>query len=259
MKQLHVGTHRKLPFPKGSFLYLCDDLPEHRPKSKVFDPNNGDAFDPLKGMTKRNARDLARALYSSAPEGGSTLTVRNGRRALAHALANGKRLDALEIKSDIKGVKEEVEGMVDELLFTEVARSCLCSEREYSFTGSNTKIFARLNRAELGDDDALLFGLFLIARYKKQIIVEDAGFYLRDMHTYLLRENRLILGVNNLSELPPKLRRDALLIEDKEGSGCTFEDAETLALYEGLRPDRDRVDNPYNNFITDVMALTDTA
>jgi hypothetical protein len=112
-------------------------------------------------------------------------------------------------------VKEEVEEMVDELLFTDVARSCLCSDRDFAFSGKNRKVFARLNRVELGDDDALAIGLFLLTRYKGQVIIEDGGFYLRDMHVSLIREGRLITRVNHLEELPLKLRKTALQMSER--------------------------------------------
>ena len=47
----------------------------------------------------------------------------------------------------------------------------------------------------------------------------------------LIREGRLIAGVNTLAELPTKLRQSVLLIKDKEGSGATADDADTLAAY----------------------------
>jgi len=97
-----------------------------------------------KGSQKMEARDVAKALYANAPEGGSTLTVRNGRRALSTA----QRLDELKVESQLKGVKEQVEEMIDELLFT-VARSCLGSNRDFAFNGKNRKIFARLNRVKV--------------------------------------------------------------------------------------------------------------
>jgi hypothetical protein len=65
-----------------------------------------------------------------------------------------------------------------------------------------------------------------------QIVVPDFGFYGRDIHSRLIREERVIAGVNTLNELPPKLRQMALLIKDKQASGATVEDAEELARYE---------------------------
>jgi len=47
----------------------------------------------------------------------------------------------------------------------------------------------------------------------------------------LIREERLIAGVNFLEELSPKLRQSVLLIKDKVPKGTTVQDAETLAAY----------------------------
>ena len=44
-------------------------------------------------------------------------------------------------------------------------RAC-CTDDDFAFTGKNRKVFARINRAELGDFDALVLGLFLMAHYK---------------------------------------------------------------------------------------------
>jgi hypothetical protein len=52
------------------------------------------------------------------------------------------------VESQLNGVKEQVEEMIDELLFT-VARSCLGSNRDFAFNGKNRKIFARLNRVKV--------------------------------------------------------------------------------------------------------------
>ena len=101
------------------------------------------------------------------------------------------------------------------------------------------------DRAELRDFDALLLGLFLTAHYKGQVVVPDFGFYGREMHTSLIRQERLIAGIDTLQELSPKLRQAVLLIEDKVGSGTTFDDGETLAQYAGLVRGR----NNYNDFV----------
>jgi hypothetical protein len=55
---------------------------------------------------------------------------------------------------------------------------------------------ARINRAELGDFDALVLGLLLMGHFKGQLVVPDLGFYGRDAHVSLVREERLIGGVN---------------------------------------------------------------
>lgn len=213
-------------------LLIDDEVPAH-PKAKIFDPLHH-SFNPLRN--KKKARELAEALYTASPQGENTLTVRNGRRALARGLSEPTRLDNVRVHSPIKGVDEGVEGVLDELLFTDVMRNVVCSDDEFAFTGKNRKIFARLNRAELGDTDCLILGLFLMAHFKGQIVLLYAGFYLRDCHVSLIREERLIAGVNFLGELPPKLRQTALLRSERLPSGTTLQDAETLAEYAGLVP-----------------------
>lgn len=109
---------------------------------------------------------------------------------------------------------------------------------------------ARLNRAELGDFDALVLGLFLMAHFKGQLVAPDFGFYGREGHVSLIREGRLIAGVNTLQEPPARLRQSVLLIEDKVASGTTADDAETLARYARLLPGT----NGFNSFVQDAMA-----
>jgi hypothetical protein len=124
---------------------------------------------------------------------------------------------------------------VDDILVSPVLRRVLCNPTNFSFNPNST-ILARIDRAELGDFDCLVLGLLLMAHFKRQIIVPDFGFYGRDLHHAYIREERLIAGVNFLSELPPKLRQGVLLIEDKVPSGTTLEDAETIAAYAGFVP-----------------------
>lgn len=95
-----------------------------------------------------------------------------------------------------------------------------------------------------------MLGLLLMAHYKRQLIVPDLGFYGREAHVSLVREGRLIVGVNHVGELPPKLRQAALLIEDKTGTGTTYEDAETLAQCAGLQ----RGTVAYNYYVAGAMA-----
>jgi hypothetical protein len=111
----------------------------------------------------------------------------------------------------------------------------LCNPTNFSFN-PNSKILARINRAELGDFDALVLGLLLMAHFKSQIVVPDFGFYGRELHQACIREERLIAGVNFLGELPVKLRQGVLLIEDKVPSGAILEDAEMIAQHAGHVP-----------------------
>jgi hypothetical protein len=183
------------------------------------------------------AREIADILYTVSPQGENTLTVRNGKRALLKMLLDGpKALDKLPRnygKADVGPL--EALATVDDILVSPVLRRVLCNPTNFSFN-PNSKILARINRAELGDVDALVLGLLLMAHFKGQIVVPDFGFYGRDLHQANIREGRLIAGVNFLGELPPKLRQAALLIDGKVPSGTTLEHAETIAQYEGLVP-----------------------
>jgi len=85
---------------------------------------------------------------------------------------------------------------------------------------------------------------------KGQVAVPDFGFCGRDIHSRLIREERLIAGVNFLSELPEKLRRTTLLINERIPSGTTVEDAEELARYERLA----RGTNGFLDFVAKAIA-----
>jgi hypothetical protein len=106
------------------------------------------------------------------------------------------------------------------------------------------------NRIELGDFDALILGLLLISYFKGRLVAPDFDFYGRGIHARPIREERLIAGLNFLSELRHKLRKAVLLIGEKIPSGTTVEDAEELARYERLQ----RGTIGCNDFVADAMA-----
>lgn len=148
----------------------------------------------------------------------------------------------------------EARAAISDILISPVLRKALCNASPPAFSfNTRSVILAPINRAELGEFDALVLGLLLMSHFKGQVVVPDFGFYDREAHVSLIREERLIAGVNYFGELSPKLRQGVLLIEDKVGSGTTYEDAETLAKYAGLRPDPTRQHNSYNEFIKEVM------
>jgi hypothetical protein len=233
--RLYVGFTKNVELPKGGCLFIDDEVREI-PRARVFDPLK-DCFNPLADIGYKKAREIADVLYTVSPQGENTLTVRNGKGALLRALLGAKRLDL------VRGL-EEVSDMMADLLVSPVLRRVLCSPTNFSFNPRSV-ILARLNRAELGDFDSLVLGLFLMAHFKGQVVVPDFGFYGRESHVSLIREGRLIAGVNSLGELPPKLRQNVLLIKDKEASGATVEDAETLAGYARLA----RGTNGFNAFV----------
>lgn len=247
MNQLFLGLTKQVSPPKRG-LYIHDDLPDVSGAKVVFDPAKH-SFNPLKDMNYKKARALADVLYTISPQGDNTLTVRNGKRALVKMLPNSKRLDKLEPTGHVGD--DEALAMVDDLLQSPVLKRVL-SNNDFSFNPKKL-ILARINRAELGDFDALVLGLFLISHFQGQVVVPDFGFYGRDAHVSLIRQERLIAGVNFLSELAPKLRNSVLLIKDKEASGALYDDAVQLAQLTGLHPDHSREDNPYNDFIDRAM------
>jgi hypothetical protein len=240
MNTLHVGFSKSIDLPKGGFL-LIDDEVRDIPRSRVFDPMKH-SFNPLKGIDYKRARELAELFYTISPQGDNTLTVRNGKRAMLRALMKADRLD--HVKGD-----EEVSALINDLLVSPILRRVLCNPTNFSFN-PNSVIQARIDRVELGDFDALVLGLLLMSHFKGQLVVRDLGFYGRDIHSRLIREGRLIAGVNFLDELSEKLRRTVLLINEKIPSGATVEDAEELARYERLA----RGTNGFMDFVAKAIA-----
>nr|WP_299912305.1 hypothetical protein [Sphingomonas bacterium] len=217
-------------------------------RSREFDPLKH-SFNPLHKIDHRRARDLARILYAADPGGDTTLTTRNGRRALARLLLTATSLDT--IHGDTKDPGEaEAQALLDNVLFSPVVRSVLCEPANFALTGT---ILARLNRAELGDEDCYVMGNLLASLYRGTVVIPDLGFYAHPGHRTLIRQDRLIAGVNSLDELP-EFRSQLLTITRKEGSHCTWRDAEELAGYAGLRPDPARVNNEYNRFVDAAIA-----
>lgn len=244
MNRLHVGTEKQFTFPQ-TFL-LVDDGPiidaltiPKRRKVTRFDFTKN-SFNPLRGIDPKKARELADLIYATAPYGMETLTVRNGKRALKRLLLTANRLD--RIRGNIKDPAIlEALAAIDDLLFFPVLKDVLCKPTNFSLRGI---VIARLPRAELGDFVCFALANFLIANYKGQVVIPDFGFYACPFHTNLIRQERLIAGVNFLDEAP-EFRNQLLLIDEKIPQHCTIEDAETLAGYTGKAPNS----NGYNDFI----------
>ena len=236
LNKLYVGFSKQVELPKGGCLFISDEIPDV-PRARIFDPLKH-SFNPLQHLEYRKAREIADILYTVAPQGENTLTVRNGKRALLRLLMESPaRLDKVKAPRGLDKKEEEAASealaAIGDVLVSPVLKRVLCNATNFSFNPRST-ILARINRAELGDFDALVLGLFLMAHFKGQLVVPDFGFYGREGHTKLIRESRLIAGVNVLAELPPKLRQSVLLIKDKAASGATMEDAEALAEYSGF-------------------------
>ncbi len=210
-------------------------------RAKEFNPHSH-SFNPLP-MTYRNAREFASIVYGE--EGKDTLTARNGKRALTKMLMHADRIDSLYGgRSD---AEKEAIAIIDDLLLSPVLKKVLCgTPMRWMFSGAS--VVARLDRTDIGEHDARILGALLISQFKRQVIIPDFGFYARDFHSALIREDRLIAGVYTLSELEPTLRHLCLLME-KTGMQCTFEDAEVLAKYAGLRPTTEG----YNGYVLKAM------
>lgn len=246
MNHITIGFRQEVELPAGPFLLITDEVPDIY-RARVFDPAK-DCFNPLKGISYRKARELAEVLYVITPGGENTLTVRNGRRELLKSVMTARRFDKL------KGT-EEVEALISDILQSPVLRRVLCSsDNQFSFS-ERSRIVARINRAELGEFDAFVLGALLMNHYQGTVVVDDLGFYGRDVHCSLIRENRFVARVNFLKELPEKLRKSVLSITDKKTRGCLFEDAELLAKYAGHIPGT----NAFNDFVSDAMGISDTA
>ncbi|MFN3658190.1 MAG: hypothetical protein ACK4UO_13115 [Pseudolabrys sp.] len=186
------------------------------------------SFDILKGIDYRRARDFITILDALFPAGENTLTKKNANFVLLKALLNRptklERLISLTKDPAVIDAYQKIET----ILFSPVLRSVLTKPTNFPMNGI---VLARINRAELGDFDAFALAAFLIGQFQGQVVVPDLGFYGREMHTALIRQNRLIAAVNFLGELPAKLQQAALTIKDKTAYRTTLEDAERLVVY----------------------------
>lgn len=181
------------------------------------------SFNPLDGIDYKGARDFAATIYAASPQGENTLTVRNGKRALARLfLANPTRLDKLPNED------EEATATIQDLLLSPLLKRVLCRNPNFRFEGS---VIAKLDRAVIGDFDAFVLGQLLIGQFKGQVILSDSGFYLRDFNMNLIRQNRLTVGLTSLSELSHTLQQAVLGIKDKTIYRTTMDDAERLVIY----------------------------
>lgn len=225
--------HQFLLIDDGPFIDAFE-LPRHR----VFDPTTH-SFNPLRGMDYGRARQFWDVLKAVFPEGESTLTKATAEfQILTALLAKPKSLETLI--SDTKDTQYAYQ-LVRKLLLSPVLERVLKGPTNFSFKGT---IVARLDRSVLGDFDCFVLGNLLISQYPGTVVVPDFGFYACPSHISLIRQERLVAGINSFEEVPA-LRNALLLIEEKIGSRCTPADAELLALYAGIAPNS----NAYNDFI----------
>jgi hypothetical protein len=256
MNALIVGTNKDpiLDHLPDTFLLIDDgplidaiNIPPRRAVT-IFDPAIH-SFDPLKGMTYRRARDFIAVLDAVFPEGESTLTRKNANFVMLDALLKKpKRLDAL-IPAKADSAYVDARQKIQTLLFSPILKNVLTRPTNISFKGI---VLAKLNRAEHGDFDCFVLANLLIAQYKASVVIPDFGFYACPPHHDLLRQGRLIAGINSFDEVP-SFKQTLLLLQNKTASRCSADDAKQLALYEGLLPGT----NAYNDFIANCIGGND--
>jgi hypothetical protein len=71
----------------------------------------------------------------------------------------------------------------------------------------------------------------LVKQFSGLAIFPDFGFYGRDFHTSLIRENRLVASLNSLSEVSAPMQQALLGIKSKTIYRTTPADAQHLILY----------------------------
>jgi hypothetical protein len=185
MNLLQIGlTAKDFSYPLGSL--VITDEPISDPAAKYFDlGKHGLNTLPL---PYREARELAAALFPDK----DLMTYRNGRRALTRLVTKAGSLAA--IKYGRNDDDEEAKGVVDDVLLSPLLHKML-SKPIPRWLLSGSTIVACLDRKEIGDDDAKVITNILISKFNGQIVVPDFGFYGRDHHAALIREERLIAGV----------------------------------------------------------------
>lgn len=242
MNHLSAGLSH-IDLPRGGFLYLGDEIP-HVPewrRPKTFDPTKHH-FNLLDNLDYRKSCEIVNIFDAVFSRGESTLTKDTGLEFIAEQLErNPETLRDLIPEPDKKSSTGHVwaYNKVRRILRSPVLSSALCTSTNTFKFRPNSVTLARINRAELGDDDSLFLGLAVIAQSKGQVVIEDFGFYGREHHIALIREERLIANIRTLGRVKrvaPNLYDELLAIPSKIAAHANYEDAETLAKAAGLVP-----------------------
>lgn len=214
----------------------------------VFDPLQH-SFNTLKDTSYLAQCNFVETMLALFPAGQNTLTKEGVPDAFFEELA--KKPKSLE--DMFKGTSDDpsylsAQRMVRRLRRSPILTKVLCEPTNFKIA-AHRNIVVRLDRAALGRFDALALALFLIGQVKGQVIVPDFGFYGRELHTYLIDQDRLTAGVNYLAEVPPKLQQALLTIKDIQPLQVVFDDADTLAKLAGWKPG----DQGYADFVEGAM------
>jgi hypothetical protein len=237
MNALIVGTRKQtvLDHLSDTFLLIDDGdlidrviLPERKALT-IFDVAEH-SFNPLKDIDYRRAAEFVDILKAVYPEGESTLTKATFEYQLLRALREEPKTLGTLIK-DTKDTQYAYQ-KIQRLVLSPVLEHVLNRPTNFSFKGT---ILARLDRARLGDFDCFVLANLLISQYAGQVVIPDFGFYAHKGHASLIRQHRLVAGVNTLADVP-QLAQLLLTIDTKIASHATVADAQVLASYRGLTP-----------------------
>lgn len=222
------------------------DLPRGR-KVMRFDVGKH-SFNPLQGMTYARACSFVELIEAAFPGGDTTLTKQDSSILILDALINkSRRLDRLMPKT--KETRDAYQ-KIKRILLSPVLNRVLLGEPNFTVSTFKGIVVARLDRALLGSFDCFLLGNMLISQYQGQIVVPDFGFYACPFHSQLLRQGRLIAGVNYLNEIQDRRLRQQLLMEEKIPCRTSFDDAEEVARYDCRYP---KGTNGYDGFVATCM------
>lgn len=221
-----------------------------------------DHLNPLDGI-KHTDEGMLKADYflevlnAAYPAGKNTLTKQDAEDTILHALVGNKtrtlsHLIPRPLDPKNRGAVDAYRTIQNVLLYPVLERVLDHPTTSFRMDGI---VVAHLDPAVLGPRVCFILGNLLIASYPGLVVIPDFGFYAIPSHIQLMRQGRLIAGVNMLAEprLTPEIRSNLLLMAERIGCHTTFEDAKVLAEYAHLLPDPTRKDNPYNRFIAECM------
>lgn len=142
--------------------------------------------------------------------GDSTLTKDKGLDFIFEAIETGRPLERLIPKPGRGATTGHVwaYSKINRLLRSPILRKVLIENPPFSFN-ANSRIFALVNGKEMPSWDARALGLLLISQ-AKETVVPNYRPYVLESHVDLIEQDRFIIGVNTLSELPKDLRQAAL-------------------------------------------------
>lgn len=187
-------------------------------------------FNPLKNIDYRRARDFISVLDAVFPEGENTLTKRGARFHILQSLVENKTGTIDQLIHPTKDPHTiDAHQQIQTLLLSPILSRVLLDRTNFPL---NKTIYARLDRAVLGDFDCFFLANLLTSAYEGQVVIPDFGFYAASFHTSLIRQNRLVAGLNFFDEAPDF--QNLFLSMDTVASKCIHGDAETLAEHAGL-------------------------